>query len=75
MNATGNDIALKSGVALDIFFLSLDVNLGACKVNLPGWTFSAGAYSLTLKYSGAAASGTRAISTPCNSRSAMCKAA
>ena len=33
VNATGNDIALKSGAALD-------VNLAACKIALPGWTLT-----------------------------------
>ncbi len=54
VNATGADIALQ-GAKLDIFFLSLNVGLPGCRIDLPGWTFSAGAYSLTLKYSGAAA--------------------
>ncbi len=51
VNATGSDIALKSGVALEIFFQSLDVNPGNCKINLPGWTLTPKQYSLSLAYS------------------------
>lgn len=54
VNATGADLPLQD-VKLDIFFLSLDVNLANCKIDLPGWTHSAGAYSLTLAYDGPAA--------------------
>ena len=50
VNATGNDIALKSGATLEIFFLALDVNLAACKIALPGWTLTSKQYSLSLAY-------------------------
>ncbi len=50
VNATGSDLALKGGAALDIFFLSLDVNLVACKIDLPGWALTPKQYSLDLAY-------------------------
>ncbi len=56
VNATGSDLALKSGVVLDIFFQSLDVAPAGCKITLPGWTLTPKQYSLSLAYTDASPS-------------------